>query len=148
VPTRVQFEFLDQGGSENLSVNGSVRCSVGRELRRPEPPRLAGGWSCYGRREPAPGAAVGRDWPGPSRAGKSGRRRQDRSIAFRAGPVELEFQVGFEAGVSSDAGVRVWVLSVGAKGEATRSTSHRLKVTLTPVDRRGKDTLIGSVGSK
>ncbi len=66
VPTRVQFEFLDQGGSENLSVNGSVRCSVGRKLRRPKPPRLAGRWSCYGRREHAPGAAVGRNWPGPS----------------------------------------------------------------------------------
>ncbi|MGZ3294161.1 MAG: hypothetical protein ACXU9D_12950 [Xanthobacteraceae bacterium] len=24
VPTRAQFEFLDQGGSENLSVNGSA----------------------------------------------------------------------------------------------------------------------------
>ncbi len=73
---------------------------------------------------------------------------KDSSIAFRAGPVELEFQVGFDASISSDAGVRVWVLSAGAKGEATRSTSHRLKVTLTPVDRQGKDKLIGSVGSK
>jgi len=69
-------------------------------------------------------------------------------VAFRAGPVELEFQVAFEATASADAGVRVWVLSAGAKGEATRSTSHRLKVSLTPADRQGKDTIIGSVGSK
>ncbi len=32
---------------------------------------------------------------------------KDSSIAFRAGPVELEFQVGFDASISSDAGVRV-----------------------------------------
>jgi len=73
---------------------------------------------------------------------------KDSKLAFRAGPVELEFQVAFEACAAADAGVRVWVLSVGAKGEASRSASHRLKVTLTPVDRQGKDTLIGSVGSR
>ncbi len=73
---------------------------------------------------------------------------KDSRLAFRAGPVELEFQVAFEATAAADAGVRVWVLSAGAKGEATRSASHRLKVTLTPVDRQAKDTLIASVGSK
>jgi hypothetical protein len=62
--------------------------------------------------------------------------------------VELEFQVAFETTAAVDAGVRVWVLSAGAKGEAGRSASHRLKVTLTPVDRHGKDTLIGSAGSR
>jgi hypothetical protein len=49
VPTRVQFEFLDQGGSENLSVNGSVRCSVGRKLlgrgAAPDGDRKRGGGS-------------------------------------------------------------------------------------------------------
>jgi Trypsin-co-occurring domain 2 len=73
---------------------------------------------------------------------------KDSPVAFRAGPVELEFQVAFEATASVDAGVRVWVLSAGTKGEATRSTSHRLKVTLTPADRQGKDALVGSVGSR
>jgi hypothetical protein len=73
---------------------------------------------------------------------------QDSAVAFRAGPVELEFEVAFEATAGVDAGVRVWVISAGAKGEARRSGSHRLKVTLTPVDRQGKDKLIGSVGSK
>jgi hypothetical protein len=72
----------------------------------------------------------------------------DSQVAFRAGPVELEFQVAFEATGSADAGVRVWVLSAGAKAQATRSTTHRLKVTLTPADRQGKDILIGSKASK
>jgi hypothetical protein len=73
---------------------------------------------------------------------------KDSKLAFRPGPVELEFQVAFEATAAADAGVRVWVISAGARGEATRSASHRLKVTLTPVDRQGKDTLIDSVGSR
>jgi hypothetical protein len=73
---------------------------------------------------------------------------KDSAIAFRAGPVELEFQVAFEATAAADAGVRVWVISAGAKGEVSRSASHRLKVTLTPVDRQGEDAVIASVGSR
>ena len=45
-------------------------------------------------------------------------------------------------------GVRVWVVSAGAKGEVSRATTNRLKVTLTPVDRAGNDKLIGDVGKK
>lgn len=73
---------------------------------------------------------------------------EDSPIAFRAGPVEMEFEVTFSSTRSGDAGVRVWVVSAGAKGERVRATTHRLKVSLTPVDRIGKDCLIGSVGSE
>jgi hypothetical protein len=73
---------------------------------------------------------------------------RDSPVAFRAGPVELEFAVAFDRTVGSDAGVRVWVVSIGARGEATSSETNRLKVTLTPVDRDGRDRLIGSVGSE
>ena len=44
-----------------------------------------------------------------------------------AGPIELEFDVAFEATVGADAGVRVGVISAGTKGEAKRSASHRPK---------------------
>ena len=73
---------------------------------------------------------------------------RDSPVAFRAGPVELEFTVAFDRTVGGDAGVRVWVISMGTKGEATWSETNRLKVTLTPVDRQGRDRLIGSVGSE
>ena len=72
----------------------------------------------------------------------------DSEIAFRAGPIELEFEVAFSNTVGADAGVRVWVVSVGAKGEVQRAATNRLKVTLTPVDRQGQDRLIGSTGSR
>ena len=89
---------------------------------------------------PAHGVSVA-----PASATEGGK---DSALAFRAGPVELEFQVAFEATAAADAGVRVWVISAGAKGEASHSASHRLKVTLTPVGRQGQDALIGSVGSR
>jgi hypothetical protein len=73
---------------------------------------------------------------------------KDSAVAFRAGDIELEFDVAFETTVGADAGVRVWVVSVGAKGEVHRAVTNRLKITLTPVDRKGQDALIGSTGSK
>jgi hypothetical protein len=73
---------------------------------------------------------------------------KDSPIAFRAGPVEMEFEVSFSATVGGDAGVRVWVVSAGAKGEQVRGTTHRLTLSLTPVTRAGGDRLIGSVGQQ
>ena len=73
---------------------------------------------------------------------------RDSPVAFRAGPVELEFSVAFERTAGAEAGVRVWVVSVGAKGEIRQSETNKLKVTLTPVGRSGEDQLIGSTASK
>ena len=72
---------------------------------------------------------------------------RDSPIIFRAGPVELEFEVSFETTVGADAGVRVWVISAGTKGEVTRTAGHRVKITLVPVDSAGNDLLIDSVGT-
>lgn len=62
------------------------------------------------------------------------------SIAFKPESVELEFDVVFEATAGADAGVRVWVVSLGAKAEASHSQTQRLKVTLSPVDRATEKT--------
>ena len=48
--------------------------------------------------------------------------------------------------MGADAGVRVWVISAGTKGEVTRTAGHRVKITLVPVDSAGNDLLIDSVG--
>lgn len=72
---------------------------------------------------------------------------RDSPVAFEAGPVELEFTVAFDRSTGGDAGVRVWVLSLGAKGEQRRAEAHRLTVSLTPVDRQGQRRLIGSSGT-
>ncbi len=69
-------------------------------------------------------------------------------VAFRAGPVELELEAAFTSTTGAQGGLQVWVLSLGAKGERSSGTTHTVKVSLTPVDRRGQDRLIGDVGNR
>ena len=70
-------------------------------------------------------------------------------LAFVPGPVELEFEVVFDATGGADVGVRVWVVSLGAKGEVSRGQTQRLKVTLSPVDRAtSKPPQISDVDSR
>ncbi len=70
---------------------------------------------------------------------------QGSQIAFRSGPVELEFALEFRSTGSADAGVKVYVLSFGAKGEVSSASTSRLKVTLQPVNRVTlEDTVISS----
>jgi Trypsin-co-occurring domain 2 len=55
-----------------------------------------------------------------------------QAIQFRTGQVELEFEVAVTRTGGGEAGVRVWVLTLGAKGE------------LQPVNpQTGKDAQIG-----
>ena len=101
-----------------------------------------------GEGEPVPvelAAAIGQVREQLAKAIEEGK---DSPVAFRAGPVQLEFDVAFTASGGADVGVRVWVVSVGVKGEVSQAATNRLKVTLTPVDRDGKDKLIGDVGKK
>lgn len=69
-------------------------------------------------------------------------------LAFRPGAVELEFEVAFSASGGGEFGVKAWVISAGAKGEASRTVTNRMKISLTPVNRDGSNALIGSVGDQ
>ena len=73
---------------------------------------------------------------------------ENSAVAFRAGPVELEFEVAFTKSGSVDGGFQLSVLSFGAKRERSSASTHRVRVALTPVDRQGRDKLIGDVGAK
>lgn len=68
---------------------------------------------------------------------------KDSKIAFRA-TAEIEFEAAFEKVAGVDGGVRVWVISAGARGEARQTTTHRIKLTLTTVNRHGGDALVRS----
>ncbi|PWG14239.1 hypothetical protein DF268_06720 [Streptomyces sp. V2] len=67
---------------------------------------------------------------------------EGEAVRFTAGPVELEFGVE----VRKDAGARakVFVLpwTVEANGSAGVAQTHRVKLTLQPVDGRGEDLRI------
>ena len=57
-----------------------------------------------------------------------------QAVQFRTGPVELEFEVAVTRTGGGQAGVQLWVLTVGGKGELGHATTQRIKVTLQPVN--------------
>jgi hypothetical protein len=66
-------------------------------------------------------------------------------LRFRLGPVEMEFLVEVTREGSGEAGVKFWVVNVGAKGSLARGTTHRLTLTLQPHDvRTGTDAEVSS----
>jgi hypothetical protein len=68
---------------------------------------------------------------------------QGQSIGFRTGPVELDFEVAVTRTGGGQAGVQLWVLTLGGKGELAHATTQRIKVTLQPVDSQtGKDAQV------
>jgi len=68
---------------------------------------------------------------------------QGQSIVFRTGPVELEFEVAVTRSGGGQAGVQLWVLTLGGKAELAHATTQRIKVTLQPVDQEtGQDAQV------
>ena len=83
-------------------------------------------------------AAVRRELSSAQAAG------QGQSIQFRTGPVELEFEVAVTRSGGGEAGVQLWVLTLGGKLERGHVTTQRIKVTLQPVNPgTGEDARIG-----
>jgi hypothetical protein len=73
-------------------------------------------------------------------AQESGRKEM---IQFRTGPVELEFEVAVTRTGGGQAGVQLWVVTLGGKGELGHATTQRIKVTLQPVNpETGQDAQI------
>jgi hypothetical protein len=68
---------------------------------------------------------------------------QGQPIQFRTGPVELEFEVAVTRTGGGQAGVQLWVLTLGGKGELAHATTQRIKVTLQPVNpQTGEDAQV------
>lgn len=70
------------------------------------------------------------------------------AVAFRPRTVELEFEVAFAMTGGINGGFQLSVLSFGAKGERSSAATHRVKVALMPVDRQGREKLIGDIGKR
>ncbi len=58
-------------------------------------------------------------------------------LRFEVEAVELEFAVDVRRDADGQAGVKVWVASLSARGTRSRQTTHRLKVALKPKTRDG-----------
>jgi hypothetical protein len=70
-------------------------------------------------------------------------RGAGQGLAFAVGPVEMEFAVELRADAKAKAGFKAWVLAeVEVEAGAGRTSTHRVKVTLTPKRADGSDLLI------
>ena len=82
-------------------------------------------------------AAVRRDLSAAQTAGLG------QAVQFRTGPVELEFEVAVTRTGGGQAGVQLWVLTLGGRGELAHASTQRIKVTLQPVDpETGQDAQV------
>ena len=82
-------------------------------------------------------AAVRRELSAAQAAG------QGQPVQFRTGPVELEFEVAVTRSGGGQAGVQLWVLTLGGKAELGQATTQRIKVTLQPVNpETGEDARV------
>jgi hypothetical protein len=59
---------------------------------------------------------------------------QEQSARFRAGPVELDFEIAVTCTGGGQAGVRLSVMTLGGQSGLARATTQRIKVTLQPAD--------------
>lgn len=77
------------------------------------------------------------------------REGADAQLGFTAGAVELELEVVFSGSRQAEAGVKAWVVSIGGSAGTAESKSHKVKVTLQPIDRATRQTAeIGDVGPR
>lgn len=67
---------------------------------------------------------------------------RDGDVRFRLGPVELELDLVITCEAAGDGGVRLGVVSLGLKGRRTSVHTHRVKLTLEPVDRAGERAMV------
>jgi hypothetical protein len=66
-------------------------------------------------------------------------KAQGQEIQFPIGSVQLEFQVGVTRDTEAKAGVRFWVLELGASGSYANESVQKVTLNLeAPVDAEGR----------
>ncbi|MFJ9665135.1 trypco2 family protein [Streptomyces sp. NPDC101219] len=61
-----------------------------------------------------------------------------REVGFEVGQIELEFAVDVRKEAAGEAGARVYVLSLGARGSVAATATNRMKLVLTPKDQQDR----------
>jgi hypothetical protein len=67
---------------------------------------------------------------------------QGKDLRFKLDPVELELSLGMTYKAGGQAGVKFWVLDIGAKADVERAATHTLKLKLNPVDKNGNQFMV------
>ena len=73
---------------------------------------------------------------------------KNQDLRFKLDPVELELNVGMTYKGGVNAGVKFWVMELGAKGEIERAGNHKLKLRLAPVDKNGNQFMVRDTATK
>jgi len=68
---------------------------------------------------------------------------QGKDVRFQVGPVDLEFQVAITSTDEVGGGVKFWVLDASGKSTDVTSTTHTIKIQLTPSDAQGDQVYTG-----
>jgi len=74
-----------------------------------------------------------------TRATKQG---ADETIRFVPGPIELELGIEVSLTGETSGKVKFWVVEIDAEGELARVATHKLKLSLRPVDAAGHDITV------
>lgn len=75
-----------------------------------------------------------------------GRARLDaagKDVRFRINSIDLELQVAVEKSAEAKAGVKFWVVSLGAGGGAKSAQTHTIKLSLDARTAQGDPVLTG-----
>jgi len=75
---------------------------------------------------------------------------QQSAVAMEVGPVELEVTVAVEKDADAKLGVKFYVLDASAGAKGAMTNTQRIKIVLTPRDRRSPTgpLLIGAVADE
>jgi hypothetical protein len=65
-----------------------------------------------------------------------------KNLRFKPGQIELELGVEVTMEAGAKGGVKFWVVELGADGKTGRVGTHKLKLSLQPVDKDGHEFLI------
>ena len=68
---------------------------------------------------------------------------REPGVEFEVGPVSVEFGVVTEVEAGAGARVRFWVVEAGGSARRSRQSTHRVSLTLTPMDEHGRPVHIG-----
>ncbi len=59
---------------------------------------------------------------------------EGQRVQFELDAVEMEFLLEVSKEGGADAGIKLWVISLGAKGGVSSGSTHRVKLSLSPKD--------------
>ena len=76
---------------------------------------------------------------------KAMRDGRHEDLRFGLGPIEVEFELATSWSGEANAGVKFYIVDVGAKGSREVSSTHRIKLSLVPVTASGGDVQIADV---